>query len=276
MQDFNGAADAAEAALAARGFNLNAYFYKVFLFPPGPCNFVGIGYVGCDGSFGCRSWIGPNYVTSAQVISHELGHNLFLGHAGSMSAGVFDQYLDNTCMMGYCCLDRCPNAPHSWQLGWHTALQLNGNNLLPGRTLNFSMGSQEFHRNAVVRITPTWAPTLEPFFFSLRLKNAGSLGMLQTMHSRVHVYQASTQGQQDPAITTMRASIPVNGMYRNTPAGLIIRRHWSTRNGVTVVSICRILGPETVTSCIAGHDYDCNNLAGEDDPACIDYWDLMG
>lgn len=35
-----------------------------------------------------------------------------------------------------------------------------------------------------------------------------------------------------------------------------------------VVSVCRIGGPESPASCTAGIDFDCNGLAGPDDPAC--------
>lgn len=29
---------------------------SVYLIPPGQCGFVGLGYIGCDGSYACRSW----------------------------------------------------------------------------------------------------------------------------------------------------------------------------------------------------------------------------
>jgi hypothetical protein len=52
--------------------------------------------------------------TSVDAFAHELGHNLFLDHA---STGA-DEYGDMTSAMGYCCADRCYNAPQMYQLGW--------------------------------------------------------------------------------------------------------------------------------------------------------------
>jgi hypothetical protein len=53
-------------------------------------------------------------VSSVDAFAHELGHNLFLDHAGE---GV-DEYADFTSAMGYCCSDRCYNSPQQYQLGW--------------------------------------------------------------------------------------------------------------------------------------------------------------
>ena len=63
----------------------------MYLLPPSACAFVGLGYVGCDGSYECRAWIGSDFWTTPQAIAHELGHNMFLAHAGAnTSTGVFD------------------------------------------------------------------------------------------------------------------------------------------------------------------------------------------
>ena len=35
--------------------------------PPGPCTFVGLAYIGCDGSFECRAWIAGDVWTTTQV-----------------------------------------------------------------------------------------------------------------------------------------------------------------------------------------------------------------
>ena len=43
--------------------------HHVYLLPPmaAPCNFVGWGYLGCDGSIACRAWIGNNFWTQPAV-----------------------------------------------------------------------------------------------------------------------------------------------------------------------------------------------------------------
>jgi hypothetical protein len=91
FDDFSGYADAADAVLAARGVNLGLYKYRVYLVPPSACTFVGLGYIGCDGSYDCRAWIGADFWATPQAIAHELGHNMFMAHAGAMNA---DEVLD--------------------------------------------------------------------------------------------------------------------------------------------------------------------------------------
>lgn len=67
FDNFNGWADAADAALTARGVDVYRYTYRVYLLPPGPCNWPGQGVVGCTGDFECRSWIGGSVWGSPQV-----------------------------------------------------------------------------------------------------------------------------------------------------------------------------------------------------------------
>eukprot|EP00882_Tetradesmus_deserticola_P029122 GHRQ01032545.1.p3 GENE.GHRQ01032545.1~~GHRQ01032545.1.p3 ORF type:complete len:126 (+),score=39.24 GHRQ01032545.1:369-746(+) len=69
---------------------------------------------------------------------HELGHNLYLNHAGSFQpvaggGSQFVAYKDDSGAMGHCCSTRCFNAPHSHQLGWSTAIDtLNKDNFAAG------------------------------------------------------------------------------------------------------------------------------------------------
>lgn len=57
---------------------------------------------------------------------HELGHNLYLNHAGSYQyqdgVSQYVEYKDDSGTMGHCCDTRCYNAPHSFQLGWSKPL----------------------------------------------------------------------------------------------------------------------------------------------------------
>jgi hypothetical protein len=58
---------------------------------------------------------------------HEMGHNLYLNHAGSFQPGQnggsqYIAYKDDSGAMGHCCSTRCFNAPHSYQLGWSKAV----------------------------------------------------------------------------------------------------------------------------------------------------------
>jgi hypothetical protein len=76
-------ASAAEAAATARGYNLNSYAGRVYVFSnnvPG-CGWSGLAYVGW-----ARSYIKQS--TSLLVISHEIGHNFGLLHAASLDCGA--------------------------------------------------------------------------------------------------------------------------------------------------------------------------------------------
>lgn len=81
--DINAIATAAENAATARGYNLNAYTGRVYVFTsnvPG-CGWSGLAYVGW-----ARSYI--KQTSSLLVIGHELGHNFGLLHAASLDCGT--------------------------------------------------------------------------------------------------------------------------------------------------------------------------------------------
>lgn len=76
-------ASAAETAATARGYNLNSYAGRVYVFSnnvPG-CGWSGLAYVGW-----ARSYI--KQTTSLLVIGHEIGHNFGLLHAASLDCGT--------------------------------------------------------------------------------------------------------------------------------------------------------------------------------------------
>ena len=84
--------------------------------PRGVCPWIGLGYIGCDGTYECRSWVGGEHALVPQVGGpgrewrplpfacqplrltpickthspvaflqahvHELGHNLYMAHSG--------------------------------------------------------------------------------------------------------------------------------------------------------------------------------------------------
>jgi hypothetical protein len=110
FDDFAGWAEYAVNAVSAAYPSAN-YFYKVIVIPGGtPCGWAGLGYVGCDGSFDCTSWIDGSYIGTPQVIMHEQGHNMYLHHAATNDTGSPVEYGDWSCSMGYCCQNRCFNS----------------------------------------------------------------------------------------------------------------------------------------------------------------------
>ena len=74
--------------LIDRGYNLAAYPYKVYFLPPNACSWVGQGYIGCDGSYDCRSWIAGAYWDNPQVGG---ARSLLGGRAGGGGAAQWGE-----------------------------------------------------------------------------------------------------------------------------------------------------------------------------------------
>ncbi|PRW57195.1 hypothetical protein C2E21_4079 [Chlorella sorokiniana] len=276
FDDFNGWSDAADAALAARGIDLSQYKYRVYLLPPTTtCAWVGLGYEGCDGSFACRAWITGDFWTSPQPIAHELGHNLYMAHAGAANAdGSFDEYGDSTCVMGHCCDTRCPNTPHAWQMGWVSLQQLDGTSLKAGQTVTAVVAAQASltaantaTRSAGLRITPSWSAGAQPIFVGYRTRAAGSgdATLPADQAGKVHLYTSAISNTYDPQPTDWKAQLAAGGSW--SAAGLVVRVKAAGPTSATV-TVCRRAGAETLASCQAGLDNDCNGRVGSADAAC--------
>ena len=66
---------------------------------------------------------------------------------------------------------------------------------------------------------------------------------------------------------TPPAATAANKSWEEPAAGIVLRVK-SVSRGSAVVSVCRKGGTETVATCVAGVDNNCNGLAGPADPAC--------
>lgn len=110
-------ADAADAAALSGGINIGAYNRKVYVMPrSNPCGYIGVGTVGGNPS---RSWIFR--CDQGDCFAHELGHNLGMNHAATLT----DEYGDTSDIMGYGGFGlRQINAPHQDQMGWLNPVQI--------------------------------------------------------------------------------------------------------------------------------------------------------
>ncbi|KAL4439956.1 hypothetical protein ABPG75_002957 [Micractinium tetrahymenae] len=269
FDDINGWANAADEALAARGVSPDASFYTVYLVPPSACGFVGLGYVGCDGSYKCRVWLSADYWATGQAYAHELGHNIYLVHAGKYNPdGWYDEYGDWSSWMGYCCNDRCPNAPQMWQLGWLTVQQYDASSLAPGQTVQVTLPSQSTSNSGLRIDVSGWAPGVDPIFVSYRTRAAGDLQLADDVAGRVLVHQAPIANSFDAQKTVWRAALLAGGAWAQAAAGITVRVASLGSSGAAV-SICRQGGAaETAASCQAGVDWDCDGLVGAASPSC--------
>ena len=80
--DINVIAAAADAAATARGYNLNSYTGRLYVFNNVPsCGWSGLAYINWARAY-------SNNTTNLLVIAHELGHNFGLLHAASLDCGA--------------------------------------------------------------------------------------------------------------------------------------------------------------------------------------------
>lgn len=117
--DVDGWASYADSFVQGIGVNLSKYSHRIYILPRNdPCGWGGLGTVGpCEHV--CRVWVSGKVADKVAVYTHELAHNLGLGHAGYLG----DSYGDLSDMQGYCCKMRCWGAPHSDLLNWTTPLK---------------------------------------------------------------------------------------------------------------------------------------------------------
>ena len=108
---------AAEEQAIANGINLADYNRKVYVLPKdNGCGSIGLSTVGGNPS---QSWIFR--CDMPDVIAHELGHSLGMGHAGNETG----DYNDTSDIMGFSGPGlRQINGPHQEQMGWRDPQQI--------------------------------------------------------------------------------------------------------------------------------------------------------
>ena len=175
--------------------------------------------------------------------------------------------------MGYCCSDRCPNTPHAWQLGWITVQQIDWTAVQPGQTVALTLISQSLSSQAGLRITGL--SSSDPVFVGYRTRAGGDASATADVAGdpgglgRLHLHTAPISGTFDPRATTWHAALDSPAQsWALTDAGLVVRLKSATSTAATVI-LCRKAGPETLASCQAGLDNDCNGRVGAQDAACL-------
>ncbi|MEM3113401.1 MAG: hypothetical protein QXI33_03185 [Candidatus Pacearchaeota archaeon] len=95
---------AAESIATQNGINLSEYNRRMFILPSvSSCGFAGVANIG-----GPRSWVLS--CSTTRIYSHELGHNLGMRHASTLTS----EYGDNSDVMGNAYFQS--NAPHKEQM----------------------------------------------------------------------------------------------------------------------------------------------------------------
>lgn len=126
-------ANEADTAATAAGVRLSLYQHRVYVVPGATdCGWAGLGNVGCGNS--CRAWVKGSSCNTLDIYTHEIGHNLGMGHASTdaNNDGVIDstcsywgtsysggEYCDRSDFMGIGGDGKRQNGgPHKVQMGW--------------------------------------------------------------------------------------------------------------------------------------------------------------
>ncbi|KAF6265132.1 Gametolysin peptidase M11-domain-containing protein [Scenedesmus sp. NREL 46B-D3] len=246
------------------GINWEEFKYKIYVVPPGDlCSWGGLGWVGCKSD--CRAWISGDLWMYPTTWMHELGHNLYLNHAGSFQqvAGggtQFVAYKDDSGAMGHCCSTRCFNAPHSHQLGWSKAVDtLNKDNFGAGEWRSYTLppragqGSRDAN---LIRVQPDWDGPAAAFNLFLEYRKGASYdaGLLPSVRDKVMLY--STPGSDAMPFTTFEVAIGPNQISHESRIGshLAIWVGSESAEGIQV-NLCRPLNEHEV-NCSDGRDDD--------------------
>lgn len=223
----------ARSAATAAGVNLANYAHQVYAFPANACGWWGLGSVGGAPS---SAWINGSF--QLQVVAHEMGHNLGLYHAHSLSCGgvtlgttcTSSEYGDTLDTMGYSAYHF--NSFQKERLGWL------GYGSSPALTTVTSSGTYaidpyETNGSASKALKIARGTTGSYFYLELRrgLGFDASLGSNSNISSGVVFHLASPS---DGASSNLLDMTPVNGSFSD-PALVAGQTFTDSDSGVSVV-----------------------------------------
>eukprot|EP00798_Chlamydomonas_sp_ICE-L_P027134 gene27134-2363_t len=311
FNDYLGWVEAAmDAAAEEQGFDLSLYRHRVVVLPAGlaswagsKCRWAGLGTVGPaaiknDGSYDYGYvWINGDNAASIQAYFHEIGHNLYLGHAGKYNSESCTT-CDWSCAMGMCCRVRCFNSVHNWNLGWASPTQghvIEKSNISPGNTLSFSIPSQSTQERNMLVTANDWViertlGAVAPWPFE---ESAYDKDIPSSFAGGVLIHAWNGTGQRDSATVSQHvATLSDSTMWKDTLYGsqLVIKQLKSSLQ-FAELTVCliqensreflacyffiptdKVTGIKIVKSCELdcsdGLDNDCNGLIDEEDPSC--------
>lgn len=280
------------------GINHMQYAHHILIYPPNmgswgvptpgnSCGWAGNAVLGMAMGTWSYIWLAGDFWNHNQLHLHEIGHNFRLGHASTYAgpgATNLVEHGDWSSAMGYCCSDRCLNAPQSWQMGWNSALlALDSSNLDAGSPITLSLPSQAAANSSFLAVVSDWQGTPRNYFISYRLTqplyDVTVEGYIDGL--LLHTYDGAIQSDSSNSIflgsISRDAATGAYGIgYQDTSltdwlysSGLVVSLI-SADDASARVWVCRqgAQAENTTDLCFDGLDNDCNGLVDSDDPAC--------
>ncbi|MGI9245356.1 MAG: hypothetical protein ACR2I8_01420, partial [Steroidobacteraceae bacterium] len=277
--DYYAWANAAEAAAQAAGIDLAPYQHRQFVMPPyselPACTWAGIANVGC-GTF-CRAWIAEPLSSLGPVMTHELGHNLNMAHAGTDPGndGTVDaQYGDSSDPMGSSRAWHVFNAAHVDQMGWYAG-QAGAVKLVtaPGGQFTLAAIGADFSSGSPKILKVAKPDSGDFYYLSYRQASAydATLGSAYTAGINVHRYTGSGYALTSHIVTL------TNGSTFSDPANAISFTQVATGGGAATVQVtygCSVgtptvaLAPSAVTAKPGAAASFSVSVASKDSAAC--------
>eukprot|EP00877_Chromochloris_zofingiensis_P010829 jgi/Chrzof1/59/Cz01g02040.t1 len=251
------------------GINLKKYNRLIYIVPSGssPCNFGGMGHVGCTSD--CKAWLNGAIALQPAAYLHELGHNLYLNHAGVNGDNGYGDY---SAAMGFCCDLRCYNTPHSYQLGWVSPLDtLSVGSFGAGRWQRYTVPAHVTSPKNFIRINPDWVDSAAAYhmFISYRKKIGYDTGLNADtgFGNRVIVYSSLASDAQ-PYTSFEKSLTASDPFWKEARLGSnLVVAVTDFLDNAAVVWVCRP-SEDVETTCSDGYDNDCDGYIDSKDSDC--------
>eukprot|EP00457_Paulinella_chromatophora_P000113 gb/GEZN01000113.1/.p1 GENE.gb/GEZN01000113.1/~~gb/GEZN01000113.1/.p1 ORF type:complete len:1515 (-),score=132.07 gb/GEZN01000113.1/:2359-6903(-) len=218
-------------------------------------NWLGLGNVGCDYWY-CYSWYPMDYLFTAELFAHEMGHNLGLPHAGVTDAIAKQldlreqEYGDQSCAMGYNWNLRCYNAPHAASIGYLQPVTLSMENLCYGVVYKTELNSMsETISHASIKITPTWISTsgsqVVPYWIQFKTPANYDVTIGNSASGNFHPNYNPVQVKSQPGLSSKHmAMMGFAGVWNDSSLDLVVKLHsvtfaTSTGSSKATVSVQR-------------------------------------
>jgi hypothetical protein len=173
-QELYGAKTIAQNYIASRNVDLSKFPRKIMILSSlgNACPWVGLANMGCGTD--CNVWLYEKYF-SVDLVFHEVGHTLWLGHSGVPKDG----YGDRSCAMGSIYGPRCLNAPQSSNMKWNSPIA-NISNLQANQSITLTIPGFVTDEHNYVQY--------KRYYFSYRILEGMDSMMMPTWANRLSIH----------------------------------------------------------------------------------------